>query len=113
MQMRNKMLATIIAVLLISSMAASLVVVQPANAGWSPETTAAKNAGMKWDFPNAENYNSSATRLLLWNRWHDQIPTWTYAVLSPNPVGVGQGIAIVMFLEQQPLEAQLSSSFQC
>ena len=102
MQIRNKILATIIAVLLISSMAASLVVVQPASAGWSPETTAAKNAGMKWDFPGAENYNASTTRLLMWNRWKDQVPTAVFVSATPKPVGIGQEMTFIFFNPQVP-----------
>ena len=112
MQNKNKTLATIIAVLLISSMAASLVVVQPANAGWSPETTAAKNAGMKWDFPGAENYNASATRLLLWERYHDKIPTYVYGVISPNPIGVNQEVTLLLINPVAPPGSDLTNDIR-
>src|SRR3990172_2354982 len=65
-------------------------------------TTAAKDAGMKWDFPGNENYNASANRLLLWNRWQDQIPTYVYIVPTPNPVGVGQEVTFIFFNPQVP-----------
>jgi outer membrane protein assembly factor BamB len=64
---------------------------------------------MRWDFPNAANYDASSIRLLLWNRWKDQIPTWTFAVLSPNPVGVGQQMTIVMFNPQLPYGASAAN----
>jgi outer membrane protein assembly factor BamB len=64
---------------------------------------------MKWDFTGAENYNASASRLLLWNRWKDKVPTWLFSVLSPNPVGVGQRISIVMFNPQQPPDANATN----
>jgi hypothetical protein len=97
---KNKTMAIVIALILVSSMAISLVALPTASAAYNDATSVAIAQGMKWDFPNAANYNASAIRLLLWNRWQDKIPTWTYAVLSPNPVGVGQGITIVMFNPQ-------------
>ena len=69
----------------------------PTALAWDNPTQTAVAAGMKWDFPGAENYNASATRLLWWNIYQDKIPTYVYGVLSPNPVGVGQEMAIVMF----------------
>ena len=112
MQMlKNKTMAIVIAIILVSSMAISLVALPTAGAS-NAATTAAKAAGMKWDFPNAETYDASDIRLLLWNRWQDHIPTWTYAVLSPNPVGVGQGITIVMFNPQVPYGSSANNYVQ-
>ena len=102
MQMRNKILATIIAVLLISSMAISLVAIQPASAGLDSATSAAKAAGMKWDFPGSDSANASSTRLMFWNRWKDHVPTWVFLSAAPNPVGVGQQITFLMFNPQLP-----------
>ena len=106
---KNK-ISTAISIILISTIAFSMFAT--VNAAWDNPTQAAVNAGMKWDFPNAANYNASSTRLLLWNRWKDQIPTWTYAVLSPNPVGVGQGMTIVMFNPQLPYGSSSSNDVQ-
>jgi outer membrane protein assembly factor BamB len=68
---------------------------------YNADTQAAINAGMKWDIP----YQASATRLLLWNRWKDKIPTFVYVVPSPNPVGVGQSISFIMMNPQVPNDA--------
>ncbi len=68
-----------------------------ASPNWNAATASAVAAGMKWDFPSAENYNASDNRLLLWNRYQDKIPTYVYGVVSPNPVGVGQEVSIVLF----------------
>jgi len=65
-------------------------------------TAAAIAAGMKWDL----NANASTTRLSLWNRYQDKIPTWVYAVISPNPVGVGQEFTMVIFNPQVPFQSQ-------
>ncbi len=54
--------------------------------------------GMYWDLP----VEPSSIRLLLWERYADEIPTYVYGVLAPNPVGVGQLMTIVMFNPQVP-----------
>ena len=61
-------------------------------------TSAAINQGMNWTL----NFNASSIRLTLWNRFHDQIPTHTFIITAPNPVGVGQTCNIVMFNPQVP-----------
>lgn len=67
------------------------------SSNWDAATASAVAAGMRWDFPGAENYNASAYRLLLWQRYQDKIPTYVYGLLSPNPVGVNQEMTITMF----------------
>ncbi len=101
-------MATIIAILLISSMA-TMLAPQPTVKGvvinginYNQDTANAINAGMHWDL----NANASAIRLTLWNRYHDAIPTWVFATISPNPVGVGQQFSIVLFNPQVPYQAQ-------
>jgi len=99
--MNKNKVATTIALFLMFAIAFSLVALPTAYA-WDDATTASVAEGMKWDFPGAENYNASAIRLLLWERYDDEIPTWVYGVLAPNPVGVSQLITIVMFNPQVP-----------
>jgi outer membrane protein assembly factor BamB len=90
---RSKTTTTAIALILMFAMAVSLFALPTANAQ-IPE-------GMYWDLPQTP----SSTRLLLWERYKDKIPTWTFSVITPNPVGVGQRISIVMFNPQQPWAA--------
>ncbi len=94
-------MAKTLAIILMIAMAVSIFA-SPFAHGWNSETQAAVDAGMTWDFPGADGYDASSTRLLLWERYGDQIPTWTYGVLSPNPVGRGQQMTIVMFNPQVP-----------
>jgi outer membrane protein assembly factor BamB len=96
--------STAIALIMIFAMSVSFVAMPSAYA-WNDATTAAVNAGMKWDFPDAADYDASSIRLLLWERYQDRIPTWVYGVISPNPVGVGQRVTIVMFNPQVPYGA--------
>src|SRR5450759_4774758 len=67
---------------------------------------------MKWDFPGAANYNASDTRLVVWNRYHDQVPTRTYNVIAPNPVGVGQEFTVVYFQPIVPADALLTNDIR-
>ena len=105
---KNKTMATIIAILLITSMATMLapqptvkgVVINAVN--YNQTTADAINAGMHWDL----NANASTIRLTLWNRYHDAIPTWAFSTISPNPVGVGQQFTIVIFNPQVPYQSQ-------
>ena len=69
----------------------------PASFAWDNPTNAAVAAGMKWDFPGAADVNASASRLILWERYHDKIPTVVYSVISPNPTGVGQEVTMLLF----------------
>src|SRR5665647_331528 len=105
---KNKTMAIIIAILLISSMATMLapqptvkgVVINGVN--YNQDTANAINAGMHWDL----NANASTIRLTLWNRYHDAIPTWAFSTISPNPVGVGQQFTMVIFNPQVPYQSQ-------
>jgi outer membrane protein assembly factor BamB len=101
-KLNNKTTATIFAIILIASMAISMCVLPTAKAGLDNATATAKAQGMKWDFTGADNTNASATRLLLWNRWHDQVPTYVFISPTPNPVGVGQEMTFIFFNPQVP-----------
>ena len=101
MKTKNKTRATAVALFLMFAMIVSITA-SPFAYGWNSATQAAIDAGMTWDFPGSENYNAPSSRLLMWERYADQVPTWTYGVLSPNPVGVGQEMTIVMFNPQVP-----------
>jgi hypothetical protein len=114
-------MATIIAILLITSMATMLappqtvegVVINGVN--YDQATADAINAGMHWDLaPTAQapNANASTIRLTLWNRYHDAIPTWVFSTISPNPVGVGQEFTMVIFNPQVPYQAQDTNSIR-
>jgi hypothetical protein len=46
--------------------------------------------------------NASATRLMLWNRYSDNIATHVFIIPAPNVIGVGQQDNIVMFNPQVP-----------
>jgi outer membrane protein assembly factor BamB len=94
---RSKATATAIAIFMMIAMVGSLL---PSASAWNDATQAAVDDGMKWDFPNAENYDASSTRLTLWERYRDSIPTTVFGVISPNPVGVGQDTSVVMFNPQ-------------
>ena len=97
---KNRIIATLVAVLLISSMAVSMIPF--VSAAYNTDTQTAINAGMHWDLPDI---NASATRLLMWERYADRVPTWVYGVIAPNPVGVGQQFSMVIFNPQVPLQA--------
>ncbi|MCJ7768465.1 PQQ-binding-like beta-propeller repeat protein [Candidatus Bathyarchaeota archaeon] len=90
---------TAISVILIASIALSLFAFPVANAAYDSATQAAISAGMNWTLTD---YNASALRLLMWNRYGDHIPTQVYMVMSPNPVGVGQQVSFILFMPQQP-----------
>ncbi|HLN90105.1 MAG TPA: PQQ-binding-like beta-propeller repeat protein [Candidatus Binatia bacterium] len=105
---KNKTIAAIITVILITSMATTLIphlnvtgdVINGVN--YNQATTDAIKAGMHWDL----NANASSLRLDLWNRYQDKIPTWVYGVLTPNPDGVGQTFSMVIFNPQLQYQAQ-------
>jgi outer membrane protein assembly factor BamB len=99
--LKNKALATLIAIILITSMATVFLELPIASAQSVPD-------GMTWDLTQ----NPSATRLLLWNRWKDQVPTWVFLIPSPNPVGVGQTMSFVMFNPQQPQGASATNDIR-
>ena len=105
---KNKTMATIIAIILITSMATMLIPISNVSAevingvNYNQPTADAIKAGMKWDL----NANASSIRLLLWSRYQDKIPTWVYSVITPNPVGVGQEFTMVIFNPQLQYQAQ-------
>ena len=111
---KNKTLATIIAIILVTSMATMLIPQQTATAevingiNYNQATADAIKAGMHWDL----NANASTIRLTLWNRYHDAIPTWVFSTISPNPVGVGQPFSMVIFNPQVPYQAQDTNSIR-
>ncbi len=109
MQMKNKTMATIISIILISAMAISMIAL-PAVKGYATgsPTDIAVQQGMNW--PTSSD--ASATRILLWNRFHDQIPTHCYLMIAPNPVGVGQSFNVVMFNPQVPPNALLGNDIR-
>jgi hypothetical protein len=96
--------ATAIAFFLMLVIAVPIIAIQTASAGFDNPTQTAINQGMTWPPPGAENanLNASDTRLLLWNRFQDQIPTHVYLMAAPNPVGVGEVMTMVMFNPQVP-----------
>ena len=112
MQMKNKTLAIAITVILVVSMAVSIGSLKTTQAvirngiNYDQATADAIDAGMYW---NGMNSNASANRLLLWSRFHDQIPTWTFGIASPNPVGVGQTFNVIMMNPQVPPNALLGN----
>ena len=94
---------------LLSSIAISIATVSNAQAAtinginYDAATASAINSGMNWTL----NANASATRLTLWNRFHDQIPTHSFIITAPNPIGVNQSCNIVMFNPQVPPAASI------
>ena len=104
---KNMTMATVIAIILVSSMAISMIAL-PTAMGYNDATTTAVAQGMHWD----QTYDASATRLLLWNRFHDNIPTHVYLMVAPNPVGVGQQFNLVMFNPQVPPNALMANSIR-
>jgi hypothetical protein len=114
---KNKTMAIIITLILASSMALSIGAIQTTKAdvingvNYDKQTTDLINAGMTWA---GMPYNISAypNRLLLWNRFHDQISTWTFGITSPNPVGVGQTFNLIMMNPQVPPNSLLTNNIR-
>ncbi len=108
-------MAIIIAIILVTPMAISIGSQQTIKAevvngyNYDANTATAVKAGMNWV---GMNVNASATRLTLWNRFQDQIPTHVYIMAAPNPVGVGQVFNIVMFNPQVPPGALLGNDIR-
>jgi outer membrane protein assembly factor BamB len=105
---KNKIAAALIALIIATSLAAICVPKPQVTAevingiNYDKATADAIHAGMHWDL----NANASATRLDMWNRYHDAVPTWVFAVISPDPVGVGQEFTMVIFNPQVPFQSQ-------
>src|SRR5665647_1547708 len=119
MQIKNKTMAIIITMVRVTSMAISIgaIDVKPANASvingvnYDQQTTDLINAGMTWaGMPY--NISSYPNRLLLWTRFHDQIPTWTFGIASPNPVGIGQTFNVIMMNPQVPPNSLLTNNIR-
>src|SRR5665647_904894 len=113
MQNKNKIMAIFITLILAISMAISISSLETSNAvvingvNYDQATADAINAGMTW---NGQSNNATATRILLWSRFHDQIPTHVYVLAAPNPIGIGQACNIVMFNPQLPPDASLTNT---
>ena len=109
---KNKTMAIVITLILVASMAISIGALQTTKAevingiNYDTNTAAAIHAGMNWP---GENANATATRLLLFSRFDDQIPTHVYWMAAPNPVGVGETFNVVMFNPQVPPNALLGN----
>ena len=108
MQTKNKFLAIVIAMILVTSMAISLGSLQT-TAAFNTATQTAIDQGMNW---TGMGIDASANRLTLWTRFHDMIPTWCFGIASPNPVGVGQTFNIIMFNPQVPPNALLGNDIR-
>ena len=109
--LKNKTMATLISIVLIIGMSIPLLAIPPAKAevingiNYDANTAAAMKAGMNWA---GQANNASATRILVWTRYQDKVPTRTYNVIAPNPVGKGQLFTVVYFLPIVPLVGILS-----
>jgi hypothetical protein len=95
---KNKSIAIFITSILVLSLAISIGALSTANA-YGTATQNAINAGMYWTGMGSD---ASATRLLLWNRYSDLLPTRVFIIAAPNPVGVGQTSNFVFFNPQVP-----------
>ena len=111
-------MAIVITMILVTSMAISIGAYTPTakaevrnGINYDTQTTALIDAGMYWaGMPY--NISSYPNRLLLWTRFADQIPTWTFGIASPNPVGVGQTFNIIMMNPQVPPSALLTNTIR-
>ena len=108
MQIKNKFLAIVIALILVTSMAISLGSLQT-TAAFNDATQTAIDQGMNWPGMTA---NAPANRLTLWTRFHDMIPTWCFGIASPNPVGIGQTFNVIMMNPQVPPNALLGNDIR-
>ncbi len=100
--LKNRQIAKTMALALIMTMAIQVAAFQLASAQTIPP-------GMNWDLTGQ---SPSATRLLLWERYKDHIPTQVFMVMSPNPVGVGQMVSFVLFMPQQPNAASSTNDIR-
>jgi len=112
-----KIMTLAIAILLLSSTAilcvnAQVTPVPAPNGVYDQLTSSLINAGMYWTGMTVNVTGLPAqgqtmvggvpTREVLWNRFHDQIPTHCYVVAAPDLIGVGQTCNLVMFNPQVP-----------
>jgi hypothetical protein len=105
--LKNKVMATLITLILVTSLAISIGSIQTASA-YNTATQDAIDAGMHWDLTS----NAPANRLLLWSRFGDNIPTWTFGIASPNPVGQGQTFNLIMMNPQVPPNSLLTNDIR-
>ncbi len=120
MQMlKNKTMAIVISLILVTSMAFSIASYYTPTAkgavrngvNYDVQTTALIDAGMTWaGMPY--NISSYPNRLLLWNRFADNIPTYAFAIASPSPVGIGQSFNLIMANPQVPPSALLTNNIR-
>lgn len=95
---RNKTIAIFITTILVLSLAISIGALSTANA-YGTATQNAINAGMYWTGMSSD---ASSTRLLLFNRFNDNVPTHVFIVTAPTPIGIGQQCNVVFFNPQVP-----------
>ena len=112
--LRNKIMVIGTALILLLTMVVSIVNVPTVKAGFDSKTSSAIAAGMTWPPPGDQyaNLNASETRLLLWERFQDKIPTFTAGVLAPTPVGVNQQVSIIFYNFMQPPSASLTNDIR-
>ncbi|MEJ2272377.1 MAG: hypothetical protein P8X91_07840, partial [Candidatus Bathyarchaeota archaeon] len=77
-----------------------------------PISTAQVPPGMTWDFPGSEDYTPSDTRLYIWERWGDTVPTHVFLAPAPDPVGVNQLMTFVMYQPQVPPGARIENDIK-
>ena len=114
-KVKGKTMAIAISLLLVLSIFVSIVSIPSVKAGFDDRTAAAVAAGMHWPPPGAQyaDLNASDTRLLLWERFHDEIPTFTAGVLAPYPVvGNGQEVSIIFYNFMQPPDASFTNDIR-
>jgi hypothetical protein len=97
MQTKNKLFAAIVTIILVVSTFTALVNIQPA-AGYNAATQAAIDAGMKWD----RTEDATSQRILMWERYKDKVPTYTYGVVTPNPAAVDTRVSLIIFNPMLP-----------
>ncbi|MCL2360056.1 PQQ-binding-like beta-propeller repeat protein [Candidatus Bathycorpusculum sp.] len=102
MQTNNKLFASLIILILAISSITTLVSLIPVTSGFDAATDQAIREGMTW---TGQTENATQTRLTMWERYKDRVPTYTYAMITPNPVGIGQRTTIVMFMPMVPMAA--------
>jgi hypothetical protein len=78
-------------------------------AAFNTATQTAINQGMNWPGMTSD---ASANRILLWERFHDRVPTWAFLIAAPNPVGVGQYFNLIMMNPQVPNGALLGNDIR-
>ena len=102
---KNKVLTISFCILLLTTLAMTFASIPVASAGYAPDTATAMSQGMHWP-PTGDSAtqfrNASTTRLLMWNRWHDEVPTAVFVSVTPKPVGVGQQMTFIFFNPQVP-----------